>query len=123
MFSPEVQVEVRESHRTEGSVCTRSKCSSKLLSGGGAGGVYRWRETGASLLPPRPAAGGWMYLTLELSVKLSQFDLTVDVGRFFSAPHWTDQRPAEVNNSDFCESTFRSQIHKTTNKGWGCFHR
>lgn len=36
-----------------------------------------------------------MYLTLELSVKLSQFDLTVDVWRFFSAPHRTDQRPAE----------------------------
>lgn len=34
-----------------------------------------------------------MYLTLELSVKLSQFDLTV--WRFFSAPHRTDQRPAE----------------------------
>lgn len=34
-----------------------------------------------------------MYLTLELSLKLSQFDLTV--WRFFSAPHRTDQRPAE----------------------------
>lgn len=62
------------------------------------------------------AAGGWMHLTLELSVKLSQFDLTVDV--------WTLVLPIgqiedlqRVNNSDFCESTFRSQIQKQIRGG------